>query len=245
MQNGTNGHDDSNVEQQDSKVTPFPSRRQREEKRRVLRIANDMPNEPILNLPPTVQYLCAALVAVFVVCQVVPDDVANQIVLFGGFIPARYTGGLPFDAAAYLSPVLHMFLHGGWLHIGLNIAMLMAFGAGIEKAIGGKKLLLLCLLSGLVGALTHGAFFPHLETPMIGASGAVSGLFGAIMMLMQENGAMGQGYRRLIPFVIVWILISVVFGYVGVPGNDNPIAWTTHVGGFLCGLLLYRPIQRL
>jgi membrane associated rhomboid family serine protease len=105
--------------------------------------------------------------------------------------------------------------------------------------------LLLYFISGLFGALLHTLLYPDMDVPMVGASGAISGLFGGVIMLMYMEGMMGQGYRKLIPFIVIWIGVSIFFGFFGVPGTDNPIAWTAHVGGFIGGLLLYKPVSRL
>ena len=56
---------------------------------------------------------------------------------------------------------------------------------------------------------------------------------------------MGEGYSKLLPFIGIWILISLFFGIFGMPGTGAAIAWTTHIGGFIAGLLLYRPIAKM
>lgn len=261
-----NGHDDS----ENQNVTRFPDPRERREVEHRLRAANDraLPKrEPILNLPPMVGGLCLALIAVHVpvgILQFLGDGPANPSVygqVYGwildnlGFLVLRYTGEMPFGWQAIVSPVSHMFLHGGWLHLAVNVAMCAAFGAGLERVIGGKKLAALFLATGIIGAFVHAfvymvygvsgsaALFPHPEAPLVGASGGISGLFGGVLMMAHDKGLMG-GYRRLAPFIVIWILISVFFGFFGMPGAEGHIAWTTHIGGFVAGLLLYRPVAR-
>jgi membrane associated rhomboid family serine protease len=231
----------------DPKVTRFPDAKEREtlEKARFIHQRPKVLAEPVLNLPPVVKALCLANIAVFLVMTFFPGFLTPDDIYTFGFVPARYFSGQPLDFAAIVSPITHMFIHGGWLHLGINIGTLMAFGAGIEKKIGGRRLLLLYFISGLFGALVHALAYPELETPMVGASGAISGLFGGVIALMYMEGMMGQGYRKLMPFIFIWIGISVFFGFFGVPGTDNPIAWATHIGGFISGLLLYKPISRL
>jgi membrane associated rhomboid family serine protease len=146
-----------------------------------------------------------------------------------------------------------MFVHASTLHLSINVLSLMAFGAGIEKKLGGKHMLLFYLACGLGGAFIHALIDIHSDMPMIGASGAISGLFGGIIMLMFEAGLMGDGeaksgfakYKGLLPVIAVWIGSAAFFGIYGVPGVDNPIAWDVHIGGFVSGLLLYRPFSRL
>lgn len=236
MTNG-NGHDDDNV-------TPFRGR----EERRVLlelRAANDEPRrEPAINLPPGVKLLTFLLVIISGVCLLLPEDIFVETVYSGGFVPARYTGGLPFGLAAVLSPVTYQFLHSGILHTAVNVVTLMAFGTGLERAMGFRKMLLLYLLSGIAGALLHLAVYPDLQGPLIGASGAISGLFGAVLLLLRDSGAMGQGLQRMGFFIGIYLFITIFFGFFGVPGSGMAIGWTAHLGGFFAGLLLYKPLMR-
>lgn len=236
MTNG-NGHDDDNV-------TPFRGR----EERRVLlelRAANDEPRrEPAINLPPGVKLLTFLLVIISGVCLLLPEDIFVEAVYSGGFVPARYTGGLPFGLAAVLSPVTYQFLHSGILHTAVNVVTLMAFGTGLERAMGFRKMLLLYLLSGIAGALLHLAVYPDLQGPLIGASGAISGLFGAVLLLLRDSGAMGQGLQRMGFFIGIYLFITIFFGFFGVPGSGMAIGWTAHLGGFFAGLLLYKPLMR-
>jgi membrane associated rhomboid family serine protease len=127
----------------------------------------------------------------------------------------------------------------------MNLGMLLAFGTGIEKALGQKKFLVFYFLCGFAGALCHLLLNPTSATPMIGASGAISGLFGGILLMMQSQGLMGEGFKKLMPFVALWILMSLFFGWIGMPGSDSSIAWATHVGGFIAGLLAYKFVQKL
>lgn len=257
-----NGHDDS----EDTNIARFPDPRERRELERRLRVANDRapPSEPILNLPPVVQGLCLALVLVQVAVQIMMwlpadwhgEDLVDWLIGNFGFFVLRYTGDMPLGWQGLVAPVSHMFLHGGWLHLGVNVATLAAFGAGLEKTIGGKRLAALFFATGTIGAFCHAAMymlygasgnatlFQHPEAPLIGASGGISGLFGAVLMMAQDRGLMG-GYKRLLPFVAIWIVISVFFGFFGMPGAEGPIAWTVHIGGFIAGLLLYRPVAKM
>ena len=131
-----------------------------------------------------------------------------------------------------------MFLHGGWLHLGMNVLMLVAFGAGIERVVSKGDFLNIFFLSGLIGAAAQFMLDPASTIPMVGASGAVSGFFGAILIIMQRNGQLGMS-ARLWPFILLWVGISVLFGLMGSPvGGDDyaNIAWAAHLGGFFVGL---------
>lgn len=216
-------------ESNDQNVTPFPGKK-----------APDPGSGPVLNLPPAVKALSLVLILCFIVQKLLPQGYFYP----WAFVPARYTGGMPLGLEGLLSPATHMFLHGGILHLVLNVGTLMAFGAGLEKEIGARKFLLLYFASGIFGAFSQAAVYPLMQSPLIGASGGISGLFGGVLMMMYTRGLMGRGYRKLLPFVVIWIGISYFFGAYGMPGAEGNIAWPPHVGGFIAGLLLYRPITR-
>lgn len=202
-------------------------------------------SEPILNIPPVTKILALIIIAVFLAIKAMPVDMADNVMYLLAMVPGRYTGELPFGWPAVISPVSHMFLHGGWLHLAVNIGMLTAFGAALEKALGGRRFLVVYFATGLIGALLHFAFYSHSLQPMIGASGAISGLFGAIVMWMYDSGQIGRGYKKLMPLILVWVGTSLFFGLFGMPGEDGAIAWIVHVAGFVSGLLLFRPVVRL
>jgi membrane associated rhomboid family serine protease len=237
----------NNDDPDDPKVTRFPEGKRR---RGVLRLmaANDAEkDEPFLNLPPAVQRLTFVLLLVFAAQEILPFFVGEEKVsawIYAlAFVPARYSQ--PLDFSAFVSPVTHLFLHGGWLHIGINLLSLMAFGAGIETWLGGRRMLLIYFLSGILAALAQYIVAPDMPYPMIGASGAISGLFGALLIQIRERGRLGGGAMKLVPFVLLWVALSLFFGMFGMPGAGGAIAWAAHIGGFLAGLALSRPVARL
>lgn len=224
-----NGPDDSNI-------TRFPSPQERRPR---------PPHEPIFNIPPVTQTLAGIMIVIFIVQMFLSPEALFNLLFQGGFVPARYTGGLELGLAGFVTPLSHMFLHEGWLHLGVNVGTLLAFGTGIEREIGGRRMLLLFFLTGLFGALAHLFLHAQEQIPLIGASGAISGLFGAVLVMARDKGLMGQGRNPLLPFILLWIGISLFFGLFGAPGTDAPIAWGTHIGGFLAGIVLYRRISRM
>lgn len=229
-----NGHDDGNV-------TEFPSAQERAARERRIK----RPHEPVFNLPPVTQALSVLIIAIFVVQLLLPQEVLFDLMLRAGFVPARYTGGLETGLEGLVAPVSHLFLHDGWLHLGLNVGTFLAFGTAIERELRGRRLLVLFFATGFCGALAHLFLHPQDQMPLIGASGAISGLFGAVLVMAHDKGLMGSGKNKLLPFILLWIGISIFFGTFGVPGTDAPIAWAAHVGGFLSGIALYRPISRM
>jgi membrane associated rhomboid family serine protease len=227
---------------EDPKITKFPDARRRRSML-LLHAANDGPREPMVNLPPVVKALCGCLIAVFILQRLLPyvfgAERAMTWIYDFAFVPARYAAGHALTWQAITSPVTYMFLHGGWLHMGVNLLSLMAFGAGLEKWAGGRRVLLVFFGAGLVGVAAQYFAEPLIENPVLGASGAISGLFGALLIEMQRRGHMGDGgLKRVLPFAAIWVLSSMVFGFLGMPGAEGAIAWAVHVGGFFGGMLV-------
>lgn len=195
--------------------------------------------QPILNLPPMVTWLLVANLAVHGVRLLLSDGVDLGVILTFGFIPARYTLPDLFGWQALVSPVTHLFLHGGLVHLLINMVMLMAFGSGVERRIGGPRMLAFTLVCGVFGAAAHLAVYPHSIMPVIGASGAISGLFGGVLRFLPRRRG------GLWPVVLLWIGVSILFGVNGMPGDGGAaIAWVAHIGGFLGGFLLFGLFDR-
>lgn len=195
--------------------------------------------EPMINMPPVTKYLLGLILGLHVVLAVIlSPQQADTIISLFGFIPERFNTGT-FDIYTLLSPLTHMFLHGGWMHIAMNTLMLAAFGSGIERWLGSKRMLILFLVSGLFGAAAHYLLNTGSSFPMIGASGGLSGLFaGALIMLSRGQREMG-GRFGILPFALIWIGLSIGFGMLGGP-DGSMIAWAAHVGGFLGGFLVLK-----
>lgn len=186
-------------------------------------------------------WLIALNVAIYVLTAVMPLRWAAAVTFELGFVPARYgaPGGPGWQGL--LGPVTHQFLHAGPVHLLVNMVMLAAFGAGVERLLGGRRLLAIYLASGLAGALLHAAIYPGSAVSVVGASGAISGLFGAVLRLMARQSQVFGTRTPVLPIAALWIGIAVLTGFTGVPGaaGEAQVAWAAHVGGFLLGLGLF------
>ncbi|MBI2524950.1 MAG: rhomboid family intramembrane serine protease [Candidatus Rokubacteria bacterium] len=188
---------------------------------------------------------------------------AQEFVLEFGLIPCRLTGHCR-EALGLPSPVLtiftSMFLHGGLFHVGGNMLYLWIFGNNVEDTLGHGRFLVFYALSGVAAALAQTVTAPASTVPMIGASGAVSGVLGAYLLLFPHANVltliMFGFFIRLvrIPALIVlgfWIVVQFLNGFLTVgiaaargQGGGGGVAWFAHIGGFLAGmglLLLMRP----
>ncbi len=174
---------------------------------------------------------------------------AQAFVFEFGLIPCRLTGacGVPSDFPPPVVTIFtSMFLHGGLFHIAGNMLYLWIFGNNVEDSLGHGRFLVFYLLSGVGAALIQAAMGPTSRVPMIGASGAISGVLGAYLLLFPYARVLtlvtfGFFIRIVpIPAVIVlgfWIVVQFLNGLVTFGAGDRGgVAWFAHVGGFLAGL---------
>ncbi len=226
----------------DDNIVTLPTLAEREalrrEKERLEKAAQ--PQQPLINLPPLTKVTMGIFLMVhLVITYALPQTMMEWVYVHLGFVPGRFTGTMPFEPLALVTPVTHMFIHGSWLHLIMNSVMMAAFGSGIERWIGTRKMGIFFILCGLCGVAFHFALNINSPYPVIGASGALSGLFAAaIIMLNRGRGEMG-GRFGILPFIILWIGITVGFGMLGSP-DGNDIAWAAHLGGFLGGFAIMK-----
>jgi len=165
-----------------------------------------------------------------------------------GFIPDRFSGGvLPFPAVpAVLTPLSATFVHSGFLHVALNLLILLWCGSWVERVLGTGALITLYVVSAYVAALAQWAFDPHMSVPMIGASGAISGIIGAFALSFGRPKRLVSSDRanRLLNalwLLAVWILLQLMTAFLA-GAQGLLLATPAHVGGFLAGLALQRPL---
>lgn len=204
--------------------------------------------EALINLPPVTKVLVAAFVIFHLIVSFLVSDVQHfWIVQNFGFLPVRYMNLITdhvFSWSVIAGPFTYIFLHGDWIHLMMNVVMFTAFGSGVERWMGSRKMLLFFYACAWMAALAHFVLNPESINPVIGASGGISGLFAAVLVMLRHQGLIGQDKHGLLPFIVLWIIVSAVFGYMGGP-NGSTIAWVAHIGGFLSGFLILKPIMKL
>lgn len=148
--------------------------------------------------------------------------------------------------SSYITVFTSMFLHGGLLHIAGNMLYLWIFGNNIEDSMGHLRFIIFYLLSGLIAVYTFSFVNPRSVIPMVGASGAVSGVLGAYLILFPRAKVLTLVpfgfYIQLIkvPAVFVlgmWIVVQILNGSVS-GRTSGGIAWFAHIGGFAGGMIL-------
>ncbi len=217
--------------------------------------------EPVFNLPKIVVALLAICVGIHLVrAYLLTDRQDFEVILRFAFIPIRYTGGYALDLYAFAGPWTYAFLHGGFAHLIVNMVWLAAFGSPLANRIGAARFLAFWLVTSLAAVGLHFVLHPFDPAPLVGASGAISGMMGAAARFgFQIDRRQGQGAfagpvlsipavfrsRTVVAFLAVWMVVNLVMGLgVGAPGSENPIAWEAHIGGFLAGFFLVRLFVR-
>ena len=204
-----------------------------------------------ITFPYVVVGLIGTCVLVFI-WQVSLSDIDNARAVFGlGFIPAtifdlgQRTGDIYF-VPAELTFVTSLFLHADIMHLGGNMLFLWVFGDNIEDAMGHVKFAVFYLICGAAAGAAHGLLDPTSTVPLIGASGAISGVLGAYILLHPKARVLA-----LLSIIVLrlpaGVLLLVWFGWqflsLGQDSGPGGVAWWAHIGGFVAGALLIVPFR--
>jgi membrane associated rhomboid family serine protease len=206
-------------------------------------------NIPCLHTPWVNWSLIVLNFGIFLLLWLLPDKTQTYLLYFYGLVPARYTSpewaawaGLPNND--YAPFITHIFMHGGWLHVTLNMWMLWIFGDNVEDRMGPLRFSVFFLLCGLAAAGMQLIANPESTAPAVGASGALAGVMGAYFFMYP--------YARIVIWVFLmplffelpaiaflgaWVIFQL---YKAMGGGAMDVAWWGHVGGFIAGVSLYR-----
>jgi rhomboid family protein len=166
------------------------------------------------------------------------------------FNPARV--GNP-AVPPWLTVFTSMFLHANILHLGGNILYLWVFGNNIEDVMGHGRFILFYFLVGAMAAFSHALAAPSSTIPMIGASGAISGVLGAYVLLFPFVRVKVLIPIGIFPYIVhvsavlvlgLWIGVQALNAVFSLGGMEGGVAWMAHVGGFMAGLLLIKLFAR-
>lgn len=226
------------------------------------------PRQPIFRAPPVVLWLIGILAGLHLLRLVLPAGAAQDMVYEYALIPARYShafvaaqtglstswpGTILERAIPFIS---YMGIHNDWTHLVINSLWLLAFGPVVARRQGPLLFLLFFLICGIVGAFTYVAFNWGSPVPVVGASGAISGLMAAALRMLPGQAPWAEPNsaplapifsRQIVIFTLVWAAINLLAGVTGLTlgGESGQIAWQAHLGGFLAGLLLCGPFDGL
>jgi membrane associated rhomboid family serine protease len=205
-------------------------------------------DNPVRGIPVVTIGLILACMAVYLWQLSLPPRLSQVAVTLLGFIPALLFGHASLDGPPWVSPsgsiFTAMFLHGGFLHLAGNMLYLWIFGDNVEDRVGRMRFLAFYLICGTVAALTQALPDTRSTVPMIGASGAVSGVLGAYLMLYpRAHVLLALPFVSLrVPAMIVlclWFAGQLASSLLAQPGAGGVAFWS-HVGGFVGGALLIR-----
>jgi membrane associated rhomboid family serine protease len=200
-------------------------------------------NIPTRTIPIITISLIIVNTLVFVYAAFMPTAAEKELVIKYGLVPKELLLALhgrpellPYNV---LTMFTSMFLHGGFFHLGGNMLYLWIFGNNIEDSTGHTRFIVFYGLSGVAAALLQFIYDPAASIPMIGASGAVSGVLGAYLLLFP--------YARIktLIFIIIFIttvelpaivLLTIWFFMQVLFAHTEGVAWSAHIGGFLFGL---------
>jgi len=179
-----------------------------------------------------------------------PSGVSEGLIVALSLIPARLT---LTPGAGAITLVTSQFLHAGLVHLLANMIFLWAIGRPVEWVIGTGRVVVLYLVTGVAGGLVQTLADPMSTIPVVGASGAISGLLAVYALLFSRSRVatrMLAGFRvpgqvlRVLWFAVAWIGIQLMVAMVFNTGSPGGVAVWAHIGGFLAGLVLAAPFTR-
>jgi len=223
---------------------------------------------PTLLVPVVTIGLIVVNVAVWLYVQGagMSQDVLGRSVCAFGMIPAEITGrlgdytaidlgpGVPpcaFGGLTWQAALTSMFMHGGWVHLLSNMWFLWLFGNNVEDSMGHLRFGVFYLLAGGAAAAAHTLANPGSMVPTVGASGAISGVMGAYLVLYPRIRIQTLFFVfifiRVIP-VRAWVVLILWFGTQLLSGytdavTSSGVAFWAHIGGFIAGVLLVKPFE--
>lgn len=198
--------------------------------------------------PLTTAYALACVI-LFVLLLITGLD--QQAWVAGGFIPARFASDLIVPPGtmvpAILTPLTAAFLHNGVVHLGFNMVVLLFIGRQLEEPLGKAAMAILLVVGAYAGAFAQWAADPGSMVVMIGASGAISAIIAVFALIFNRNQVRNFGpipgvWIRALWLAAAWIGVQLLMGFAG--GNFANIAIWAHIGGFVAGLVLARPLLR-
>lgn len=208
-------------------------------------------DNPTRRFPIVTVSFIAINIAIFLYTFLLPEQdlmaFYNEYALF----PKAIATGLPVTTNSiqpvYLSLITSMFLHGGLLHIGFNMLFLWIFGNNVEDFFGRIKFIAFYALSGIAGSLLQIAINPESTIPNIGASGAISGVLAAYLILYPSARVLTVipviffiEIVRIPAIILIgfWFVLQILSGLLSIGDAGGGVAYFAHIGGFLGGLAM-------
>jgi membrane associated rhomboid family serine protease len=205
-------------------------------------------DNPVRGIPVVTVLLIVACMAVYLWQLALPADMRQAAITLLGFMPGVLFGYATIEGAPWVSPMgsifTAMFLHGGFPQLAANMLYLWIFGDNVEDRVGRGRFVAFYLICGAIAALAQALPDTRSTVPMIGASGAVSGVLGAYLVLYPRANVIFA-----LPFIVarvpvvvmlaLWFAGQLAGSLLAAPGEEG-VAFTAHIGGFIGGAALVR-----
>jgi membrane associated rhomboid family serine protease len=206
-------------------------------------------DNPTEHTPVVTIAFIVTCVLVFLYQASLSDKFGELFVFQYGAIPAAVFGqtDLPEDTSripAYATLLTSMFLHGSWMHLLGNMLYLWVFGNNIEDVMGHAKFVIFYVTCGILAALSHAITDPSSTIPMVGASGAISGVLGAYLLLFPRAHVLvlmpGLGMTQVAAGIVLgmWFVLQLLSGGMSLGSSGGGVAFFAHIGGFVAGMAL-------
>ncbi len=209
-------------------------------------------DNPTLTFPWVTVGLIVMNVLIYLIMSAGGSRFFRYTVINYGLIPVELVHFQNYFPSTAVPPALNLvtalFVHGGFMHLAGNMWFLWIFGDNVEDRLGHFRYLVFYILAGIAASLLHVAFFPDSTAPVIGASGAISGILGAYAILFPHARIRTIVFIffffdfimvRSIIFIGIWILFQAVSGLFALgTGGNGGVAWFAHLGGFIFGIYM-------
>ena len=205
-------------------------------------------DNPVRGIPVLTIGLMLASMAVYLWQLSLPPEAVQTAITMLGFMPVRLFGDPTIEGGPWVSPIgsifTAMFLHGDFWHLAGNMLFLWIFGDNVEDRMGRLRFVAFYLICGAIAALSQALPDMRSTVPMIGASGAVSGVLGAYVVLYPRANVLVAApfiLLRVPAFIVLglWFVGQVVSSLAAEDGAGG-VAFLAHVGGFVGGAILIR-----
>ncbi len=207
------------------------------------------PKEPLFNAPLIVIGMALVLVGLHGASYLLDDRGWVETTFNYALVPRRFFAEAGSDVAyvglgaKMLTLVSSAFLHGGWMHVIMNSGMLLAFGTPVARSVGADPVGVGKWLAIFFGAVLAGSLaYLALQGPMggaaVGASGGVSGLMAAAMLIAPDGTVRSPMSRGFITFTAVFAVANVALAFAGPFVLGAGVAWEAHAGGYLAGAII-------
>ena len=215
---------------------------------------NDTKNQPVLKVPNIIRLLAALSIIVHSRRIFLTGPQENYVLRYFALIPERYQSPQLWhheSITILLSPVTYAFIHSDIYHLLFNIFFLLAFGTAVARRMSPMKFLLLYISSSVFSAFFWMSFNSHESVLLIGSSGALSGILGALVHISIAPKFQTDPRHPIMPIRVAalisvfWVGTNLIFWLFGamISSELGYIAWEAHIGGFIFGFLVGRTLD--